>query len=231
MRIRRILFGLILALLSFLCLPAMNAQDGKAFNWGIRAGLNAMTPISSFTAQMAETELENVQVKNKVGFNAAFFTRINLDQFFFQPELSWNTNQEELSFTIPEGAEVGLKASNIDLDSYSANVSMLLGYNVVNNGPYLFNIMFGTSYKYNYMTKFRFDNNVNFSTYKPDYSYQAIAAVSFSINVFYFDVRYEYNFPNTKIEFADMEDSPESIKPLVIDKNENILSFSVGMMF
>ncbi|MDL2243751.1 PorT family protein [Bacteroidales bacterium OttesenSCG-928-J19] len=231
MKTRRFLFGSFLALLSFLCLPTGNAQDNKAFNWGIRAGLNAMTPISSFTAQMAETELENVQVKNKVGLNAAFFTRINLDQFFFQPELNWNSNQEELSFSIPEDSGIGLKASNIDIDSYSANVSMLLGYNVVSNGPYLFNVMLGTSYKYNYMTKFRFDNNVNFSTYEPDYSYQAIAVVSFSIDVFYFDVRYEYNFPNTKIEFANMEDSPENIKPLTINKNENILSFSVGMMF
>lgn len=219
------------ALLGLLALPSAHAQEEHAFNWGIRAGLNAMTPISAYSAHWGDVELENVNIKNKAGFNAAVFTRINLDQFFFQPELCWNTHQEEVSFTIPEGVGIELKASTIDLDSYSANIGMLMGYNLINNKPYLFNIMLGTSYKYNYMTNFKFDNNMEFSTYKPDYSYLAIVAVSFSIDKFYFDVRYEYNFPNTKIDFGDLDDSPESIKSLKIDKNENIITFSVGVMF
>lgn len=224
---------IIAALLCSLSVDAQTESSGEGFaalKWGIKAGLNAPIAIDFETYSNGE-QTEGSTSINKVGYTFSAFARINLDEFFFQPELSWNIGKQQLSFITPvEGSETGF-TNNLFLKYYSGNIGMLAGYNLIHNGPYVFSAMIGASFRYNYKTDFDFGTQADFSTNKPDYNYLGVAAVSFVINKVFFEFRYEFNFPNSNIYFDRIPEASEQLQSIALHKRENILSFSCGLIF
>lgn len=225
---------IILLLLLFLSGPTrVSAQEQvqyKALNWGFRLGLNASNTVDFETFYDGQLT-ENESLTGKVGLNAVVFTRINLDDFILQPELSWNTCRQQMSFyTSPADTPEALKET-LNLSRYSGNLSVLAGYNIIHNGPYIFSVMAGASFRYNYKSKFDFQSQGDFSTNQPDYNYLGILAVSAIIDKVYFDFRYELNLPNSDISFNKLSEASENLNPISIRKKENIISFSCGLLF
>ncbi len=233
MKIHRtyLLFGLIMAFcLSAEPIAAQAEKKTHVLNWGIKAGLNAPVSID-YEPMYDDTLMEGGSITNKVGYTVSIFSRINLDEFFFQPELSWNVYKQQLSFIVPRlGADTGI-ATSLDMKYYSANLSMLAGYNIIHNGPYIFSALLGAAFRFNYETDFKFDPQSDFNTHKPDYNYLGIAAVSFVIDKVFFEFRYEFNFPNSNVSFSEISGADESIKSVALRKKDNMLSFSCGLIF
>jgi hypothetical protein len=197
-------------------------------NWGIKGGLNAISPNYYYPYNRGE-EMENGAYDNRVGFFASGFIRINLGSFFMQPELVWNTYNQGLSFDLPD--EDMIRDTNLKLNYNTINLNMLIGYNIIKNGPFLINTYLGTSYKYNYRTDLSIDNKSNYSDTNPHYNYLGIIGLSLNISFAHFDIRYAMNLPDTDLNFNDFSNIPDPFKNVFIHKNENILSFSFGVMF
>ncbi|GHT63378.1 hypothetical protein FACS189451_09980 [Bacteroidia bacterium] len=204
----------------------------KRFNYGFRVGLNALSTTEYQTFYAGEPTSGGFYT-NKIGYVAAGFFRINYySKFFLQPEIAWSFHQQDCSFGIPSASNSETYfTENLDINMNRLNANVLLGYNLIKNKPYLCDIYAGASLKWTYRMKYDISKELRY-TEKSDFScYAGIIGFSVNISTLYFDFRYEINQPNTNLEFSDVPDIPDKYKGVFLEKNENILSFSVGMMF
>ncbi|GHT78006.1 hypothetical protein AGMMS50262_20200 [Bacteroidia bacterium] len=202
-----------------------NRYKPRVFNWGVKVGLEAMS-MNHYEVFSEETELSKVSYKNRSGFYVNTFTRINLKRFFVQPGIEWSLSKQGLFFTT-------LSEQKVEISHQSQNVVLngLLGYNIVQNGPFILNLIAGPAFYFNYKNEYRLSPELSL----PDnimYSY-LYGMVGFSINIarMHFDVRYKINFFNTDIDFEDMPNRPEILDGIIIRKTENLVGFSCGFMF
>jgi hypothetical protein len=202
----------------------------SVLNWGLRAGLN------TFSSDYNEFYLRDVRLegstKNKVGYNLTGFVRINLGRFFMQPELAWNIYKHNLSFTL-EGTDDVPYSTPVEMSirSYAANVNVLVGFNIIKDGPFIFNFLLGPSFKSIYNTDYNIKGRGDFSNNRSYYKYTGVTGFSFNISKIHFSVRYEFNRPDSDIHLNEISGIPESLQGVYIHKNENILNFSFGFIF
>ncbi|MDR1437028.1 MAG: PorT family protein [Candidatus Symbiothrix sp.] len=223
---------LILFLTAFLATGQKSHAQSEIYsypvlNWGIRAGLNAYST-NNYHVYSETVELESERNENKVGYNLTILGRINLNRFFMQPELAWNLYRQDLSFTLADSVNSYRQKTDLSVRYYSYSINMLSGFNIIKEGPFLFNVLLGSSYKYIYSTTFDMKTAGRFANKTPYYKYSGIAGFSINIAKAYFDVRYEFNFPDNNIRLSDI---PDYLQDIHIDKNENILNFSFGLLF
>jgi hypothetical protein len=110
---------------------------------------------------------------------------------------------------------------------------VLVGYNIIKEGPFLLNMSLGPSVKYIYKADYKI-NEQNYTVDNPQYihyKYSGIIGFAIIIAKYYFDIRYELNLPDTDIHLDKIPNMNESLKKIYIHKNENILNFSFGFMF
>ncbi len=207
----------------------------KSFNWGFRAGFDAINT-DSYQIYQNENEI-NGNIINQAGFQCALFGRINLGNFFIQPDIGYYLVREKYQLYLmreinPETQQQATNKDNISGISQSLNSAMLLGYNVVKSDAYIFNFFLGPNFKYTYIDKYKTDYNYNFSNKNHQFNLNLITGISANISYLYFDFRYEIYIPSKNyLYFSDIESAPNYLKDVSIKKNENILCFSLGMMF
>ena len=199
-------------------------------NFGIRVGMNALST-NHYHLLLGESALENTSNENNIGYGFAGYARINLDNFFMQPELSWNLYKQRFSFALPEEDAAVALLRNITAKSHVGTSAVLVGYNIVKDGPYLLSFIAGPSIKYTYKTDYSSKSEVNFIDKTARYNYTGIVGFSVSVSRAQFDIRYEFNMPHSNVVFNDISNAPELLKDISIKKNENILVFSCGLMF
>jgi len=219
-----------------ICCCSVQAQKkqplltSKVVNWGLKAGINALSS-SYLDMYQGETTIEDVSYINKTGFTGGAFFRINLSNFFMQPEAIYSYSKERYSFEQPPTETSNYLKSAVRANHHSLIIPVLAGYNIIRQDRYLFNVYLGPSFQYHYKTSFDDQMNSNFIDNSHQYSINGTIGISFSISHIFFDFRYLINRPNTNINFGNIEDSPEFLKNISIKKNENMLSFSCGLMF
>ena len=217
-------------LLIFLMTGNHVQAQSKRINWGFKLGLNALST-TSYEAYSGEEILPNSSYVNKNGYLINAFVRFNLQSIFLQPEIAWNNYRRECSFALPaENTNGYLPATSFDLNSKAVNVNFLVGYNIVDDRPYLLGFFIGTSFIGTYKTNYS-SNIDHFSNDKLRLNYAGILGFYINISNIHFDFRYEFNRPNTNLDFGEVSGSPYSYRSIVLEKNENILSFSCGLMF
>ena len=200
-------------------------------NWGLNVGINALSS-SNFEVYQGDTKLDEASYRNKIGFTGSTFFRFNLGDLFLQPEATYYYSQEKISLgQLPDTENYyGSVRSAFDVSHHSLLVPVLAGYNIIKQGRYLFNVYLGPSFQYHYKTSFN-QMNSKFVDTSPQYSINGIIGISYNISHIFFDFRYMINYPNTNVNFNKIPDSPEFLKDISIKKNENMLSFSCGLMF
>ncbi|MDR0540720.1 MAG: hypothetical protein LBH19_00750 [Dysgonamonadaceae bacterium] len=208
----------------------------KVVNWGVKAGLNANAMMHLQVTQ-GEEELTDVSFRNKTGCDIIGFFRLNLDRFFIQPEFGWTVLNKDILFSLPENDR--LLPVELSFRTQTANANGLIGYNITKTGPFVFNVLAGTSLRYRFSTRMETGNTI-YSNSHPANSYQynnpmynAYALVGFSMNIsnIHFNIRYAVSMFAPDIYFDELPDKPDRLEGIVIRKNENILSFSCGVMF
>lgn len=210
----------------------------KTFNWGFRVGFNARNS-ELYSIFEDGVKAENKNITNCVGFQSNIFGRINIENIFLQPEVGYNIVRESIQFNHPtptstEEILLAGKAQDITLNQHtqSLNSAMLLGYNIVKHDAYLFNVFLGPNFRYTFLNTFNKGKDNEYKYKTPQYNLNLIAGISANISYFYFDFRYEINIPEKKdFSFEDDDSAPDYLKNIAIRKNENLLSFSIGMMF
>ena len=213
------------------CMAEVEAQAPK-INWGIRLGLNALS-VTSYDAFQAGSILTNSSFTNKNGYLATAFARFNFNHIFLQPELGWNNYRQVCSFSVPI-ANSSEYYSPIDLaiNSKAFITNFLIGYNIVNDYPFLFGVFAGTSTIGAYRTDYSMGSpGQAFRSDNFHLIYSGILGFSINISKIYFDLRYEVTLPNANLNLKDIPDFPEDYQDVSLRKKESILSFSFGVMF
>ena len=200
----------------------------KAFNWGVRAGLNAVTP-SYYDILYNNESATNQSVFNKVGYSVGIFSRVNLASFFLQPEASYHSSAGKLSYFLEEIQ--GYENMNIQIKSQYISVAVLTGYNVVKEGPYLFNLLIGPEAKYKFKTTYKTNYNSYFIDENAHYKLSMITGISANIDKLYFDFRVSIEFNSSTLNFNKVEEAPVYLKGVSFKENINTLNFSCGIMF
>jgi hypothetical protein len=204
----------------------------RIFNYGFKVGLNA-PETTHYSADYGETPLTNESCHNKTGYDVSAYFRINVDYFFMQPELEWRLLKQDISFSVPDDLSTDLTSTGFSITAQTANTNVLVGYNIVKNGPFLLGAYIGPSFRCNFNT--RYDDikkiHAGFTDKNLQYNIYGVAGFSIIIAKVHFDVRYKIGFLDADIHFNEMEESSESLEKLVLHKRENILSFACGFMF
>ncbi|MDR1370658.1 MAG: PorT family protein [Dysgonamonadaceae bacterium] len=207
----------------------LSPLTSKVVNWGVRVGINALDFIEVGAIQH-DVELGNVSYTNKVGFTGGAFFRVNLSNFFMQPEVAYNYTQEKFSFGRLTEAGTSSLQTDVNVHYRTLSIPVVAGCNIVKQDHYLLSVYLGPDFRYSYRTSFDLES-AHFVDKSPQYNINALIGFSLNVSHLFFDFRYEINRPDTDIHFADVANAPEFIKDISVKKNENILSFSCGFMF
>ena len=212
---------------------AQKRFDNSIVNFGVKAGLNALSS-TSYEVYSGDVLLDNNSQTNKYGYLFNVFARINLDRFFMQPEIEWSHYRQELNFALPLSLEENTYGhkQTLEVGENSVILYALTGYHIVRNGPYVINCYIGGAIRANYKTEYEFKNRFSHTEYNNRrYNYEGIIGSSLNIGIIHFNIRYHFNFPNTNIKMSDIDNVGDSYQDISFKKNENILSFSCGVMF
>lgn len=202
----------------------------KTVNWGVKVGANANS-VMHLNGRRGEEELINMSFRNKSGCDVTGFFRINIDRFFVQPEVGWSTLNKEISFSFPS-EEISPPIVEIQFQTQTASANGLIGYNITKRGPFAFSAYTGTSMRYKFDTRYSFTSPKS-KHRDPNPIYNAYGVVGFSMNIAnaHFDIRYAVSMLATNMHFDNIADKPDWMENVVINKTENLLSFSCGVMF
>jgi hypothetical protein len=202
----------------------------KVFNWGFKVGLNA-NAVMHLNGTQGETELVNLSFQNKSGYDVTGFLRVNLDRFFIQPELGWSTLNKGISFSFLSDQEP-LPVFELQFRTKTVHADGLIGYNITKTGPFVFNVLSGTTLRYKFDTRFSAAHPKS-EHRDADPIYNAFGVFGFSVNIAHahFDIRYAVSMLTTNLHFNNIADKPDWLNDVVINKSENLLSFSCGVMF
>lgn len=228
---------LFFSVILFFTLQTENVFGQKKFensiiNYGFKIGLNALST-TDYEVYNNDVLLHAGSYKNKNGFLANGFFRINLDRFFMQPEIEWNQYRQEVFFALPIDLEAGTYESSqgMEIDNKTFNIYVLTGYHIIRNGPYIVNLYLGGSFKSYFRTAYDLHNVEKFVEHNYNYNFSGLFGISMNIGIIHFDARYQINFPNTDLSLSSISGFSERFNGIVLKKNENILSFSCGIMF
>jgi hypothetical protein len=205
------------------------AQSDR-LNYGFKVGLNALSPTKYQTYYAGDST--SGSCTNENGYLIGVFFRVNYSHVFMQPEVIWNYHRQRCGFMLPNpnNRELSLpKALDIDMDA--VNTNLLMGYSIIKNKPYLCDVYLGASLKWTYKIKYEITEEHRYSGKSDFFCYAGVIGFSVNISKLYFDFRYEINQPNTNLDFSKIPDIPEAYQGVFLEKNENILSFSCGIMF
>lgn len=212
---------------------AQKNLDNSIVNLGLRVGLNSLSS-THYDVYYNDLETGTENYRNKIGYLVNGFFRINLDHFFMQPEIEWNLYRQNCSFALPSQTEENTfePDQTLTINRNSIDLNVLTGYNIVRTGPYLINCYIGGSFKTDVRTSFKLKGTgTDYLVDKWQYHYSGIMGCSMNIGIIHFDIRYQFNRPDNDLKIAEIDGIPEKYHPLKLRKNENILSFSCGVMF
>lgn len=223
-RICLLRFLLLINILFFMVSPIQGQQyldyNYPVLNFGFRLGLNALYN-TKCDFRSEKTELTNKSILNEQGYDINTFLRINLGRVFMQPEFEWSLYKQKISFFSENSDRF------FSLKTQATKVNVLAGYYITKSGPFLFSFICGSSFHYYFNTSF----NASFQDKTPHLIPYGLAGFSINISKIYFDVRYGVSFFNTNINFDKIPDIPASLNGISLNKKENLLNFSCGLIF
>lgn len=207
----------------------LSAQS-EQLNYGFKAGLNALSP-TEYQAYYAGNPTSG-SCTSQNGYSIGTFFRVNYSHIFLQPEAVWNFHRQKCGFMLPDPDNTNTYLpKSLDINMDAVNTNLLAGYNMIKSKPYLCDIYLGASLKWTYKIKYEITEDRNYSGKSDFFCYTGVIGFSMNITNLYFDFRYEINQPDTNLDFSKIPDVPETWQNVVLEKNENILSFSCGIMF
>ena len=222
-------------LLLFPCL--LNAQEKNRkvrFNAGLKVGFQAITYNDPTFEIDGYTYNENTIQSNKIGYTVSPFLRVSCGRIYLQAESAFGIARHSFDFTDTRESSIADVNPNIpeyELRTYCMQVPILIGYEFIKQDKYGMSLFTGPR------TKFTFtsldDQQFKHFTYddlheileKRTYYWEIGLGVKI-YNVF-FDFVYDVGLTNA----SKYIEAPKIKKQFKTQRKDNILSFSVGMIF
>lgn len=213
--------------------------NDKVVNFGFKAGFNSsMYLVSRF--KIKDVTIDEIQNNYKIGYFGAFFVRLNLSNHYIQPEINYQVSRCEIVFDKlgSQHPEIDPDYASINSKIHSIEVPVIYGYNIIKKGPYGMSVFGGPKIRYmlNKFNEITFDNfdqkGMEETLYPLNISFTVGVAVS--ISRIFFDFRYEQGLHNISKSVIYDGITPELSNEqsnITFNRRDNVLSFSLGIMF
>lgn len=213
----------------------VHAQEnlGIKVNGGAKVGFQAVTynnPNFSITGYEFN---ENTIQSNKIGYTISPFVRLTLKRVYVQCETIFGVTRHSFDFKSIDEENSALlpNQTEYNLKTYCLQVPIAIGYNVIQEGKYVLSIFTGPKTKF----VFTAHDEQEFKHFKYGQMEEVLKKICYywdvglgvKIGNVFFD--FTYDFGITKVSEYIISRS-ENLK-FASDRRDNILSFSVGMIF
>lgn len=222
-------------LLFALTAQAQEKSDKVRINGGLKVGFHAATYNSTnFEIDGYEYDDRVIQ-SNKIGYSVSPFVRICKKNFYVQTEgtLSLTRHHFEFKEIQPAGATIPKDAPKpqYKLTTYCIQVPLLVGYQFVNSDPYGMSVFTGPKAKF----VFTAHDKQEFKHFKHAHLQEQLQPIvcyweiglGVKISNFCFDFTYDFGLTKN----SDGIISKKSGEKFYSRRSDNILSFSVGIIF
>lgn len=239
---KKILFLLFLLIFSFPIYAEKDLKDGSIINWGAKAGFtSSLLLINDF--YIGDVKIEKIQNTYQIGYFGSLFMRINFEQHFLQPEVSYNLNRSTISFTKPSvGNSINNTTSTLSSISssiHSVDIPIIYGYNFIKQGPYSLAVFGGPKLRYIWKKKsevsFNNFDQVNLHEQLRPFNLSLTCGVAVTISRVFFDFRYDLGLTNSSkcviYNVNQTADSNSTSSNVRFKRRDNVLSFSLGFFF
>jgi len=222
---------------TFAQIKRVNPREHKV-NFGIKGGFNSsMYFVDEFKIQ--DVTIDEIQNNYKVGYFGAMFIRINIKRHFIQPELHYTLSKCEIEFDKRGSQHPAIKPDYafINATIRTVELPLLYGYNFVKAYPYGMYFFVGPKVKYVWTQKSKLEfNNFDRSGISEDLypvNLSAVAGIGVTISNIFFDFSYEIGLHNISrsVIYESPGGSKESTSDMTIKRRNNILNFSLGVIF
>jgi len=215
--------------------------EGIVFNLGASAGFNAIQPVIN-SLSVDDVILEDVNLHYKVGYMASFFIRMNMDRFFIQPSVSWVRSEGDILYSFPPTTpedqtfttETSAKKARLTMKKSSIQIPVMIGYNIVGEGPYGLSLMAGPSINYNHKVSYTsvYPDVHEFLNENTPWEVGITAGVAVKVWQLFFDFSYQFGLNKVESDFKTKDPQTTTINnSLRIDKRTNMMSFTLGIVF
>lgn len=233
MKLRCIIAVMLLTVIP-ICAIAQEKRGHLHFNAGVKAGVQAITYNDpKFSIEGYEFDHNNIQ-SNKIGFTVSPFIRLGLGRFYVQTEATLGITRHSFEFkdiSVAEAGNAPTGTATYELETYCIQVPILLGYNFIQEGRFGMSIFTGPRTKFTFTAH----SNQDFNHFK----YEGLKEI-LEKRVYYWEFGLGVNIHNVFFDFAYDIGITNAAKHVVSDKEgvkfksdrkDNILSFSVGVIF
>ena len=216
------------------CIGAQESDKRIRFNAGLKAGFQAITYNDPTFDIDGYTYNENTIQSNKIGYTIAPFLRLSRGRFYIQVEGTFGITRHSFDFTDTRQGSISEITPNTpvyDLKTYCIQVPLLLGYDFIKQDRYGMSVFSGAK------TKFLFTSH-NCQQFR-HFVYDDLEEI-LNKKTYYWEVGLGVKIYNVFFDFVydlGLTDASRYIRAPKIDKRfasarrNNILSFSVGMIF
>lgn len=217
-----------------LSLGAQESYNRIRVNAGLKVGFQAITYNNPTFGIDGYTYNENTIQSNKVGYTVAPFLRLSHGRFYIQTEAALGITRHSFDFTdTREGSIAGI-TPNIpiyDLRTYCLQVPILFGYNFVMQSSY------GMSFFTGPKTKFIFTahDRQQFKHFAYDDLEEVLEKKTYywgvGLGVKIYNVFFDFVYDLGLTDPSKFIRAPKVRKEFSTKRRDNILSFSVGIIF
>jgi hypothetical protein len=217
-----------------LSLGAQESDNRIRVNAGLKVGFQAITYNNPTFGIDGYTYNENTIQSNKVGYTVAPFLRLSHGRFYLQTEAALGITRHSFDFTdTREGSIAGI-TPNIpiyDLRTYCLQVPILFGYNFVMQSSYGMSLFTGPK------TKFIFTahDRQQFKHFAYDDLEEVLEKKTYywgvGLGVKIYNVFFDFVYDLGLTDPSKFIRAPKVRKEFSTKRRDNILSFSVGIIF
>ena len=229
MQIKKVLFIILTMLPLYVVAQEKESRSGIELNYGVKAGVHAAT-YNSTAFQIDGYEYDDRVIQsNKIGYSISLFSRLTKGDFYLQTEANFCISRYYFEFK--EAGTSGNIVPTYELTTNCIQVPLLFGYNFVKSGLYGMSVFTGPKAKFILTSQGKQD----FENFKYNDLHEDLAKVSYyweiglGINIanLFFDFVYDIGMNN----YTNGIKSNSVGKTFYANRSDNLLSFSLGIMF
>ena len=216
------------------CIAAQENSNRAKFNAGIKAGFQAITYNDpEFSIDGYEFNTSTIQ-SNKIGYTVAPFIRVTYSRFYIQTEAAFGIARHSFDFTDKREAAIENISPNTpvyELKAYCLQVPILIGYEFVEEDRFGMSVFTGPRTKFTFTAhseqEFRHFSYDDLEEVLNKKVYYWEAGLGVRIYNVFFDFAYDLGLTKASryIQASKVN------KRFKAERRDNILSFSVGMIF
>lgn len=230
MNLRSLIFST--ALIVSCCISAQEQEKNLRFNFGAKAGFQAISynnPVFEIDGYEFDT---NTLHSNKIGYTVAPFIRLSKNRIYVQTECVFGVARHSFDFkSTNTESDITPNQTTYNLNTICLQVPIVVGYNIIQQDRYVMSIFTGPKTKFVFTAHSQQDfehfNYYDLEEVLKKRCYYWEIGLGVKIGHVFFDFVYDWGITKaSEYIVSDIEN-----RKFRSDRRDNILSFSVGIIF